>query len=510
MGLFSFFNKNAKKIKEHCEIKGDCMIVNKMNTYIPSIGKLLNPAAEDIKIDELESISGEKIPEDFRKLYLAYNGEGEKIFGVMSGFRWMNIDSVIREWSSLQESAYDIISDKDGLIKEGKFKKGWIPFAEDCGGSFLVMDLEPGVRGTYGQIITIDRNSDISYVVSKSLAMFFEFIENSFKNGNLNAFQDENVKVIQWKKGHLFDDITALTGKTTGKETLPISRFWAEYFKNEVVNESISADILAEKTMVFIKADMAKKFGAISLDILKNMINLRELIIHAGEVISFDPLKDISSLKKLVIGSKSFKDSDLEYITNLQGLKELTLVKLTLNDIHILQKIKTLKTLRLNKLTTPNISAIGYLKGLTELSLEDMEVGDLLYLSALNKLTKLELKKVNIPNLGFLQDLKKLTVFETDRKAEDESNIGIFEEMQKLKELIYPIGDMKIIKNSINLRTIGVDASKLEALEYISGLNITSITIFNAASEEDAKSTVSEFKKYFKLQSYGWQQTWKS
>ncbi|UZW13268.1 hypothetical protein OSC52_15650 [Clostridium pasteurianum] len=82
--------------------------------------------------------------------------------------------------------------------------------------------------------------------------------------------------------------------------------------------------------------------------------------------------------------------------------------------------------------------------------------------------------------------------------------------MEKLKELIYPIRDMKIIKNCINLRTIGVDASKLENLEYIRGLNITSITIFNATSEENAQAVVSEFKKYCKLQSYGWQQTWKS
>lgn len=92
----------------------------------------------------------------------------------------------------------------------------------------------------------------------------------------------------------------------------------------------------------------------------------------------------------------------------------------------------------------------------------------------------------------------------------DEYNIGNFKEMEKLKELIYPIRDMKIIKNCINLRTIGVDASKLENLEYIRGLNITSITIFNATSEENAQAVVSEFKKYCKLQSYGWQQTWKS
>jgi len=338
--------------------------------------------------------------------------------------------------------------------------------------------------------------------------MFFEFIENSFKNGAMNILKDDDVKVIQWKTGHLFDDVIALKGTTIEKSYIPISGFWKDYFEDEVVDGSISTEILSKKRMIFIKADMGKNFGIISLDILKNMSNLKELIIYADEIDSFKPIKDIPSLAKLVVGSKSFKDSDLEYIVSSPQLKELTLVKLTLNDIHMLQNIKTLKRLRLYKIDTIDISTIRNLKNLTELSLEDMEVGDLSYLSALNKLTKLELKEVSIPNFSWLQGLKKLTVFETDRRAEDESNIEIFWEMEKLQELIYPIGDMKILKDCTNLRTVGIDASRFESLDRISGLNITSITIFNATSEENAKYIVAEFQKHYKLQSYGWQQTW--
>ncbi|MCT4507407.1 MAG: SMI1/KNR4 family protein [Tepidibacter sp.] len=488
-------------------IKEECRLVNKIKAYIPNIGDLLNQVTDDIKINELESLIGKKVPEDFRRLYLEHNGEGNMIFGVMAGFRWMNIELVINEWKSLQESAYDIIGDKDGLIKEGTFKKGWIPFAEDCGGSFLVMDLEPGIKGTYGQIITIDHNSSISYVISESIEMFFEFIEKSFKNGDLNTWQDEDGREIEWKQGHLFDYVIALTGTKIDKGTFLINGFWEEYFKDEVVNGTISTEVLSKRRMIFIKADMAKKFGVISLDILKNMINLKELIIHADDISSFEPIKEIPSLAKLIIGSKSFKESDLKYIYNV---KELTLVKLKLNDIRILQDIKTLKYLRLYKIAKLNTISIGYLKNLTKLSLEDMEVGDLSYISALNKLTNLELKKVSIPNLEFLQDLKNITTLNTDTKADDESSIGIFEGMQKLKELIYPIGDMKIIKNCINLKSIGVDAVKLENLQCINDLNINNITIFNAKSEENAKSIVAEFEKYCKLQSYGWKQTWES
>jgi internalin A len=339
--------------------------------------------------------------------------------------------------------------------------------------------------------------------------MLFEFIVKSFESGDLNIWQDDNEKVIDWKQRHLLDDVMTLTGTAIEKDSFLVNGFWAEYFKDEIVNGSITTEALAKNRIIFIKGDMAKKFGAISLDILKHMINLKELIIHADYISSFEPIKEISSLTKLVIGSKSFKDSDLKYIVNQGKLKELTLVKLRLSDISILKNIKTLKYLRLYKITKLNRDSIGNLKNLTKLSLEDMEVGDLSYISTLKKLTNLELRKVSIPNLEFLQGLEKLTVFETDRKAEDESSIGVVENMQRLKELIYPIGDMKILKHCINLKSIGIDATNLKNLHCISGSNITSITIFNAKSEESAESIVSEVEKNCKLQSYGWQQTWK-
>lgn len=41
-----------------------------------------------------------KFPEDFRKLYMNSNGEGEQIFGVMAGLGWMNIESIVSNWKS--------------------------------------------------------------------------------------------------------------------------------------------------------------------------------------------------------------------------------------------------------------------------------------------------------------------------------------------------------------------------------------------------------------------------
>lgn len=482
--------------------------IKMIKKYVPNIEECLNAPVENKKIDELEAISGKNIPECFRKLYLGHNGENEMVSGVMAGFRWMNIESIISNWKLLQNSAYDITSALEGIIQDGEFKKGWIPFAEDCGGSFLVMDLEPGIKGTSGQIITIDNDSSISYVVSENIQMFFEFIEKNFENGNLNTWQDGNVKIIDWKQGHLFDNAIALNSTMIKRINIPVSGFWAEYYKEDIVDGCISTEKLAKNKMLFISKDISNKHGEISLEILTNMINLTELIIHADTISDFKQIENIPSLKKLVIGSKSFRENDLEYIVRLKELKELTLVNLTLNDIGILQNIKTLKCLRLININELDCRCIGGLKNLKELSLENTKCDDLSYLSSLEKLTKLELQEINIPNLSFLRDLKKLTVFEADRGAQDEFEINIFEEMKDLKTLIYPIGDINVINKCVKLQAIGIDAVRLRALELLDNLNITDITIFNASSEENAKSLVLDLEKHCKLRSYGWRQTW--
>ncbi|KGE20087.1 SMI1/KNR4 family protein [Paenibacillus wynnii] len=492
--------------------KDECFLIQTLKSHIPNVEDLLNSAVEEAEIDLLESRMNCKFPKDFRSLYMNFNGEGEQIFGVMAGLAWMNIESIVSNWKSLLESAYDIISSKPDVIKDGNYREGWIPFAEDGGGSFWAIDLDPGEKGIHGQIITIDRNSDFSYVIAESLGHFFKFIDSSLRNSSIAIREeDDDVIVLSRKSGSLLDDILALTKMDIEENSLiPVSGFWGEYFKDDVESGFVSSKTLAKERMVFIRADQAKKYGVISLDILTHMVNLKELIIHADEITNFDVLKRLPSLAELVIGSEAFKESDLEYLVSLDGLRQLTLIGLSLKDIHKLKDIKKLKSLRLCRMNSMDSESIGTINNLKELSLEEMEVGDLLYISNLSKLIKLELKQVTIPHLSFLKGLKNITFFETDSCAKDESHIEVISELKKLKQFTYPVGDLTIFKDCMSLKQVGVDASRLKGLEEISDCNIVDLTIFNAASEENAKSVVTEFEKYFKLQSYGWRVTWEN
>lgn len=482
-----------------------------LGKYISDIGNLLEESSSREKICNLENLIGKKLPEDFVDLYSNCDGENKNVFGLFAGFKFMNIDSIANNYKALFESAYKIFSDKKDVIKEGDYRKGWVPFASDEGGSYLVLDLDPDKLGKYGQVITIDENSDISYVIANSLKEFIDFIDKSFKNKDLIISEDdEEIKVIQWQSGHLFDDIIALTNTIIEKsETFTVTGFWKDYLKHDIVDGKISREALAQRKMVFINPDKPNEFEEASLKILNHMVNLQELIIHVDTINNFSFLKDLKSLKKLIIGSKAFNETDLKYVRCITELKELTLVNMHLNDISTLQDMKSLKSLRMYNMEGFDTKGLAMLTGITALSLEKISNIELSHIGELKKLKKLELEKINMPNLNFLKHLTKLTAFKCDEKATDESSIKVFEKLIHLKELEYPIGDMEVIKNCKNLKDIIIDAPTVKHLEYLNDLNITSVMVYNASSEENAEKILEEIKKHCKLSSFGWRQDWK-
>lgn len=482
-----------------------------LGKYISDIGDLIKESSGIEKVRNLESFIGKEFPEDFVELYSNCDGENENAFGLFAGLEFLDIDLIANDYKMLLDSAYTVFSDKKDVIKEGRYRKGWLPFASDAGGSYLVLDLEPDKAGKYGQVITIDTESDISYVVANSLKEFIDFIEKSFQDSKLVVTENEGIKVVEWKSGHFFDDIMTLRKTVIEKpETFEVEGFWKNYLKEDLVEGKISSNELAKRRSVFIKLDNSNfnTMDELSLEILEHMPNLNELIIHGKNINNFSFLKNLVSIKKLIIGSEKFQETDLEYIRELSGLKELTLRHMTLKDIGSLNNLKLLKSLSLLKIKDFNGNGLSTLKNLTNLCLENISNIELSCVSELKKMKELELKGIEIFNLDFLKPLKKLVKFESDRKANDESNTHVFEELVNLKELLYPIGDMEIIKNCAKLKQLAVDVPKIKNLHYLEMLNITSVTLHNASSKENAEETIQKISNHCKLASYGWQVTW--
>lgn len=103
---------------------GECSLIEALKAYIPEVEELLNPGVEEAEIMEAEKEIGFPFPDDFRKLYMKHNGEGDQVMGVMTGFTWMDLQSITGYWRGRQNSSLNMISGKPDVVKEGGYRKG--------------------------------------------------------------------------------------------------------------------------------------------------------------------------------------------------------------------------------------------------------------------------------------------------------------------------------------------------------------------------------------------------
>lgn len=486
------------QVKQH-------LLIELLEQHMSDVKEKLNDGINSLQIIEVESICGKLLPDSFVKLYEAANGENTYI-GVMLGFDWLSIEEIITSHKALMGSAYEILSDRPDKIKEGAYKKGWIPFAHDGSGSYLVMDLDPDKDGMEGQIITIDREDPNSYIIANGMNELITLIQQSLVKG-MFFLSNEEEPHFEWESGHLFNDISRLADNNQENAEVEIDEYFEQFYEGKVHDHFISKSELEKTKSLFLK-DPDMKDNKISLDIFKYMSNLKELIIHITNIEDFSPFLHLSSLRKLVIGVDTLTSGDYKYFTGLNRLKELTICNISLDSIKELAGCKGLSCLRLYKVSGFDFNEIGCFTKITELELEAVSCEDLGFLSKLKKLQKLSLKRIEIPNLKFLDELTNLTSFETDGKAIDESNVIAIHSLSKLTELKYPIRDLNLIRPCSNLVEICIDASNYIGIEILGQTKIRHVSLYGATSEEHAESTIKTIEQYCDLASYQWEETW--
>lgn len=70
-----------------------------------------------------------------------------------------------------------------GAIQKAYAHPAWIPLVRDWGGNNLAVDLAPGPRGQWGQVILFGRDYDTKYVVARSWAAFLALVADDLGSG---------------------------------------------------------------------------------------------------------------------------------------------------------------------------------------------------------------------------------------------------------------------------------------------------------------------------------------
>ena len=178
-----------------------------LSQYLPNAANAFGTPANSEILDKMNKIVMNKLPKDFLDFYRTANGEAEYI-GSILGFELMPIENIMGEHEFLRKYPKKFISYQRGKIKEGRYNSMWLPIASDGGGSFLAIDLDPGTEGNVGQIITLDRESNISYVIAASFReLLLDVIPKEFANGNFDVDDEDKPEALEWVDGHYFNHI---------------------------------------------------------------------------------------------------------------------------------------------------------------------------------------------------------------------------------------------------------------------------------------------------------------
>ncbi|KAK0627031.1 hypothetical protein B0T14DRAFT_125554 [Immersiella caudata] len=102
----------------------------------------------------------------------------------------------------------DLLSRQDSVppaaVQRAYAHPAWIPLVRDWGGNNLAVDLSPGPRGTWGQIVLFGRDYDTKYVVARSWAHFIAIVADDLGSGRWFVDEDNGeLKLREFKKARV-------------------------------------------------------------------------------------------------------------------------------------------------------------------------------------------------------------------------------------------------------------------------------------------------------------------
>ena len=166
----------------------------------PTLANDLLPGATDADFKAAEKALGKTLPDEFKALYRAHNGQRGMADGVFGEWRFLPLKTSLSKWTMMKE-----------LTDEGTFKENtvsvkgpiratwwnvqWVPFGSNGSGNFLVVDLDPPKHGSVGQVVTYLHDADKRECVAAGIGAWLESLAADLEEGKLEYRDEELVRV---------------------------------------------------------------------------------------------------------------------------------------------------------------------------------------------------------------------------------------------------------------------------------------------------------------------------
>ncbi len=163
-----------------------------LKTKAPEVKRLLNKAAEEKQIVQLESTLAIALPDDFRASCQIHDGMQDGSQSIVpegwlnEPYHLMSIAQIESEWRSLKQLAESgefstCETNSDEGIAAAWWHTSWIPFMSNGGGDSLCIDLTPTKSGSRGQIIQFSHETSRRRLVARSYAAFMNELLEQWK-----------------------------------------------------------------------------------------------------------------------------------------------------------------------------------------------------------------------------------------------------------------------------------------------------------------------------------------
>lgn len=201
-----------------------------LETHIPEVSADLLPGATEEELRAFSDSIGIELPDQFRQLYAWHNGQGMAVnSGPWYGLNFLPLPRVQHEcemWrqvlkksspESLIELNNTMESTPPRFVRRQYANERWIPFAYDCGGNYLGIDLDPDDEGTFGQVINFGRDEERKIAVATSINAFIRWMLGELKAGNFNIKIEsdggKSFNTLRPEKYHFLDSLALIFPK---------------------------------------------------------------------------------------------------------------------------------------------------------------------------------------------------------------------------------------------------------------------------------------------------------
>ncbi|MDA3647230.1 SMI1/KNR4 family protein [Saccharopolyspora indica] len=311
--------------------------------------ELPGPASEE-DLAAAEERLGFEFPPDLRALYGIADGEGYEIINsLFDRHPWHSLEHVgdeeedwllFLEWKYEPQRSVVFDAEPPNAVRRSVLRPGWIQFANDTGGNWLAVDMDPGPEGRPGQVISIGvDHSEGPLYVADSVTTFLRRLVEALERGDYSV-HDESL----WIDADLPDGVTAdraRTWYTDGSSARAEAAQVRPHVQNVRVSEVDDLAFLAalpnvrslalsgagpldlsplrERPVEYLELDL----GTTDLAGLAGHPELRSLSIASTRPVDLAPLRAVPHLWALSIADASV--ADLTAVTELEGLRFLEL-----------------------------------------------------------------------------------------------------------------------------------------------------------------------------------------